>query len=88
MSRGAKAYFAGKEIWELPVTNKTAWEQAEYVYKLVIEQKLGSRMVAKALGIKRDSAVYIVRRIKAGWNPSEDAAWIKHFKEGADEKTE
>ena len=74
-----KAYNDKTFPWEYTVANKTVWALAVEIY----EAKVGTKSLAKLFQMPEGAFEKIYKKIKAGWNPSEDLdylAWLESYK--------
>lgn len=77
----AEAQFSEyKNDWDHPHSNKQCWLLAISIYNIYkLGSTFGRRSISKKFGIGPDSAMKVVNKIKAGWNPSLDIDWL-YFK--------
>jgi len=66
--------------WQHPYSNKDAWKSSLIIYPFVVEQGMGRRSIGRMLNIGSDSVMKVINKIKSGWNPSEDTAYMSWLK--------
>lgn len=63
--------------WQRGRANKVVWLQAPIIYAWHVSTRLvGRRSASKALGLPPDALILPLKRIKAGWVPSEDSEYM------------
>lgn len=79
--KGCKKYFAEVwKPWDSVFANQGVWLCADIAYTLVTETGIGATSLANFLGVPDSKTCTIVKKIKQGWNPLIDPAWVA-FKE-------
>lgn len=76
--------------WNNPCSNKTAWSLAiEIHHRLISHPKEGRRTISKLFEIPPDSVLKLLNKVKSGWNPTTDLAylkWLDDYKRGLNEQ--
>lgn len=71
--------------WRNPAANLSVWAQCETVFDYMKSGAVGGQYITeKALGFRKDKLSVIYKKLKAGWNPSQDEAyqkWLQEYKE-------
>ena len=90
MREGLKKRYTFANPWEHPYANRDVWARAADVaewFENTVERfgQAGRRKAAKDLNLPADSVDKPLQKIKSGWNPLEDEAWLtfrdKYLKE-------
>lgn len=77
------AAMTGRELWENSAARKDLWASADKFKNLVNEfPNMSAKKIAMKLGYENCNPWKLVDKLKAGWNPSEDAkylAWLEQY---------
>jgi len=77
---GRKAYvekLRSLPIWENPAANKDVWVLADKAHSIISETGVGAKLLGRMLGVHEYAIRVMCNKIKSGWNPNEDAAWLE-----------
>lgn len=70
--------------WMNPSANKSVWAIANRLRDYIRENpEHGAHRIGKAFGLTQDQVTKVSKKLKSGWNPSEDAAylaWLAKYK--------
>jgi hypothetical protein len=78
------AQIGKKKSWEIGVATKDVWAKAEELFEYILENPLhGATKLGNHYNWTYNQSKSIVKKIKSGWNPSTDPAylsWLASYK--------